>query len=123
MLPARNAQVVEEGLESGLVRLAYPVTIKPWFSGLALRLGLWNGAPLTRRLELDELGSFCWRMVDGNTSVRQMGAALSGRYGLPRREAELAVAAFLRELGRRGVIGMSAGNGRSAAKTQKPKAR
>lgn len=108
MRPARNAQVVEEALDNGLVRLIYPTTVKPWFAGLALRMGLWDGAPLTRKLELDELGTFCWRMLDGNASVRDVAAALSGRYGLPRREAELAVAAFLRELGRRGVIGLAA---------------
>lgn len=105
MRPVRNRHVRETILEGGLVRLDYPVAVKPWFAGLAKRFGAWDGRPVSRALELDEMGSFCWNLIDAERSVRQMAGELAGRYKLPPREAEMAVAAFLRELGRRGVVG------------------
>jgi len=106
MRPVRNRAVREERTEQGFARLIYLSAYKPWFAGLARRVGAWDGKPLERKLELDELGTFCWELIDGERSVREMAGLLAERYGLPGREAELAVAGFLRELGRRGVIGV-----------------
>ncbi len=105
MLPVRNTLVREETLEGGLVRLTYLSAYKPWFAGIARRAGVWDGRPLERKLELDVLGSLCWGMIDGLNSVRDMAAGLAARYSLPAREAEISVAAFLRELGKRGIVG------------------
>ncbi len=105
MRPAVSRLVREETLESGFARLTYLSAYKPWFAGIAKRFGAWNGGPLERKLELDELGTFCWRLIDGERSVSEMAAVLAERYGLPAREAEMAVAAFLRELGKRGIVG------------------
>ena len=109
MRPARNRLVREEVLVEGTVRLAYLSAYKPWFAGLARRLGVWDGSPLTRKLDLDELGAFCWNLIDGDRSAKAIAEILAERYCLPAREAELAVAAFLRELGRRGIIGVREG--------------
>lgn len=106
MRPARNSLVREETLASGVLRLHYLTSMKPWFSGIAKRMGAWDGKPLVKKLELDELGAFCWNLVDGKRSVHDLAQAMAGRYQLPPREAELAVAAFLRELGKRGIIGV-----------------
>lgn len=106
MRPARSKLIKEETLEGGLKRLHYLSAYKPWFAGLAKRMGAWDGRPLERKLELDELGSFCWDLIDGDRSVREMARILAERFSLPAREAELAVAAFLRELGKRGIIGV-----------------
>ena len=106
MRPARSKQVREGPLDGGLIRLVYLSAYKPWFAGLARRVGAWAGRPLERKLDLDELGSFCWNLIDGDRQVREMARILAERYGLPAREAELSVAAFLRELGRRGIIGI-----------------
>ncbi|WP_243312168.1 PqqD family protein [Fundidesulfovibrio agrisoli] len=106
MRPARNRLVREERTEQGFARLIYLSAYKPWFAGVARRLGMWDGKPLERKLELDELGTFCWELIDGRNSVRDVAARLAGHYGLPGREAELAVAGFLRELGRRGIVGL-----------------
>lgn len=105
MRPARNRMVREEFLEGRLARLTYLSAYKPWFAGLAKRVGAWDGRPLERKLELDELGTFCWGLIDGERTVRDMARAFAERHGLPAREAELAVSAFLRELGRRGLVG------------------
>jgi len=106
MRPARSRLAREERQENGLVRLHYLSAYKPWFAGMARRMGAWDGKPVEKVLELDELGSFCWNLIDGERSVKEMARALSERYGVPAREAELSVAAFLRELGRRGLIGL-----------------
>ena len=106
MRPARNSLVREETLANGVLRLNYLTSMKPWFSTLAKRMGAWDGKPLVKKLELDELGCFCWNLVDGQRTVRDLAQAMAERYQLPRREAELAVAAFLRELGKRGIIGV-----------------
>ncbi|MFZ5426072.1 MAG: PqqD family protein [Thermodesulfobacteriota bacterium] len=105
MRPAVNRLVRQETMENGFVRLTYLSAYKPWFAGIARRIGAWDGRPLERKLELDELGTFCFRLIDGERSVLNMAGILAGKYGLPAREAELAVAAFLRELGRRGIVG------------------
>ena len=105
MRPARSRLVREEPLDGGMTRLTYLSAYKPWFAGLARRVGAWDGRPLERKLELDELGSFCWNLIDGDRQVREMARILAERYGLPAREAELSVAAFLRELGKRGILG------------------
>ncbi|WP_051272204.1 PqqD family protein [Fundidesulfovibrio putealis] len=106
MRPARSKLVKEDVVDGGFTRLTYLSAYKPWFAGLARRVGAWDGRPLERKLELDELGSFCWDLIDGDRTVHEMARILAERFGLPAREAELAVAAFLRELGKRGIIGV-----------------
>jgi len=106
MRPARSRLVREERLENGLARLHYLSAYKPWFAGMARRVGAWDGRPVEKALELDELGSFCWDLIDGERTVRDMARVLAERYGVPAREAELSVSAFLRELGRRGLVGV-----------------
>ncbi len=111
MRPAVNRLVREQVMESGFLRLVYLSAYKPWFAGLARRVGAWDGRPLQRKLELDELGTFCFKLIDGERTVREMAGTLAERYGLPAREAELSMAAFLRELGRRGIVGFRESDG------------
>ncbi|NMC48410.1 MAG: PqqD family protein [Desulfovibrio sp.] len=104
-VPVRNVAVREEKTADGLVRLGYPVTVRPAFAGMLKRVGLWDGRPSLKTLELDAMGSATWALVDGRASVGEVAAAFAARYSLGSREAEVAVASFLRELGRRGLIG------------------
>ncbi len=101
----RSVEVHEERTPDGLVRLGYPVTVRPAFAGMLKRVGLWDGRPSLKTLELDAMGSATWELVDGRASVGDVAAAFAARYSLGSREAEVAVASFLRELGRRGLIG------------------
>jgi len=106
MVPVRNRAVEEEPAGEGLVRLAYPLAVKPWFGRMADAVGLWDGRPMTKRVELDELGSFVWDLIDGSRSVRDIARAFTDRYQVQPREAELSVTAFIRTIGRRGIIGL-----------------
>ena len=104
--PVANSWVEVEKTPEGLVRLGYPVTHKPWFSRLARFLGQDGEYRGRRHLELDQMGSAAWDLIDGRNSVNQLIHAFVKRYGIHEREAEAAMTAFIRELGRRGLIGL-----------------
>jgi len=112
-LPSRDVQASETA--GGLVRLSVPVAVRPALAGLAKRLGVWDGKVLRKTVELDAIGSFVWRMSDGRTTVGEIGAALAARYKLDADEARLAVAEFLRQLGRRGAVGFAGPAGKRGA--------
>ncbi|UZP66650.1 PqqD family protein [Desulfovibrio mangrovi] len=102
-IPVRNSVVEESVDDNGLVLLRYPLAYKPWFGKLA---GLFGSSPqaLEKRLQLDELGSFCWRLMNDTRSVREIIACFREHYSLQESEARDSVSAFVRELGRRGII-------------------
>ena len=106
MVPVRNEAVEETELPGGLVWLAYPLAVKPWFGRLADKVGLWDGRPMTKRVELDEMGTFVWRSIDGRNSVRAIAEMFAEAYEVQLREAELSVTAFIKTIGQRGMIGL-----------------
>ena len=108
----KNRDVEESSTTDGLVRLSVPVAVRPVLAGLARRLGLWDGRVLRKTVELDVLGTAVWRAIDGRASVAAIAAGLARDYRLDTREAELSVAQFLRQLGRRGAIGVAGRHGR-----------
>ncbi len=107
MCPVKNRQVSEERLASGVIRLSYPVTVKPWFASLAKRFGAWDGKPTQKTIELDEMGTAAWELIDGHNRFLDLVDTFAKRYNLQNREAETSLAAFLRELGRRGLIALA----------------
>ena len=60
--------------------------------------------PKSRPVVLDEVGSFVWRMCDGQHSVADIVEALSEKYNLTTREVEVSLNEYLRMLGKRGMI-------------------
>lgn len=60
--------------------------------------------PESRPVVLDEIGSFVWKLCDGQRSFADIAAALSREYTITMREAEVSLAEFMRRLGRRGMI-------------------
>jgi len=98
--PVRNPELQWRELESEEV----VVTVKSP-SRLSWRLISWLFyLPATRTITLDEVGSFVWRLCDGEHSVSAMVKALCARYKLGKREAEVSLTTYLRDLGRRGLI-------------------
>jgi hypothetical protein len=95
--------VIPEGIRQshetgGCVRLHYAAA--PGRLAALVR----GAAPVPRTLELDELGTAVWMLIDGRRPVSGIAQALAQRYKLHQSEAELSVSAFLRQLGRRGLI-------------------
>lgn len=99
--PVRNQLVKWEKEENGQVKLLIPRRRVWWLNVLAKIFYL----PDQRTALLDEVGTRVWEMCDGVNSVEDMVEDLCGKYKLNRREAELSLFKFLRELGRRGLIG------------------
>lgn len=106
MRPVRNPEIVEEP-HGDTLRIAYKISMKPWFARIADRFGMWDGKPMQKRLELDEMGLHVWQLIDGKNTVREIAAIFAKDYGVGRREAELSVSSFLKSLGERGIIALA----------------
>ncbi len=104
--PVKSSEVLEAELDTGEIVLTYPLVLRPWFLNLARRVGLRSKEPLTRKLQLDAMGSLTWTLLDGTHTVQDLVNHACRRYNLNKREAEVAMTGFLRELGRRGLIGL-----------------
>jgi len=115
LAPVPNSDVTVSETAGGLAQLSVPVSVRPALAGLARRLGAWDGRVLRKTVELDAVGTFVWRMINGRTTVGEIGAALAARYQLNADEARLAVAEFLRQLGRRGAVGFVGPGGPSGS--------
>jgi len=105
-VPLKNKAVKVTRRGTDHLRLSYPLFLKPWMAQLLKRLNPTGSYPPVRHLELDALGMQCWDMLDGNRSVAQIVDLFSRQSRVHPQEAEAAVTRFLRELGRRGIIGM-----------------
>ena len=106
LIPVKNGERSEATLESGDIVIRYPVTMRPWmvkwiqrFKGSSPRVG-------SRKLQLDSLGTEVWKMLDGKQTVRDIVDTFAENHQLESREAEVAVTQFLRDLGKRGLIGL-----------------
>ncbi len=107
VVPMKNRDVVETRLESGDVVLEYPVTVRPFIAGIMKRIGRKAPPVQIKRIQLDALGTATWDMIDGEKSVGRLIKAFAGQYRLHPKEAETSVTQFIRELGKRGLIGLS----------------
>ena len=108
-IPVKSAAIQATQTPEGMVRLRYPLVLKPWIAELAQRFSGAQYTPPSRQLELDELGSLTWDLINGKQTVRGIVRQFSGQTQVHPKEAEAAVTRFLRELGRRGIVGMAPG--------------
>lgn len=60
--------------------------------------------PEHHRVALDAIGSSVWRAADGESTVEQIAKKIARELQIERREAELSLQQFFKELGRRGYI-------------------
>ena len=103
-IPVKNPQVEEEQFDNGEIRLSYQVQVRPWFQGLFKKIANRESDIINRKLQLDALGRSVWQMVDGRRSVKEIIDIFQTDHQLNVREAELSVTAFLKELGKRGLV-------------------
>lgn len=102
-VPLRNQAVEVERTDAGELRLVVALRATWWAKLLS---GIFY-IPKKRRFVLDEIGGFVWELCDGKRNVRDIIQALAARYKLHRKEAEVSVVAYLRQLARRGLIGIA----------------
>lgn len=107
--PVRHPGVSEEAVAGGGMLLSVPLRPRPWIAGLARVFSPGREMPAIRKIQLDEMGSAAFRMIDGSRTVGAIIQEFSREYQLHPKEAELSVTLFIRELGRRGIIGIAPG--------------
>ncbi|MEJ2102218.1 MAG: PqqD family protein, partial [Desulfobacterales bacterium] len=105
-VPVKNIQITEARLETGEVLISYPVAVRPFFARLVKRFDGPEVQIQMKKLQLDELGTSVWDMINGKLSVRQLVGRFAKTHRLEAREAEVSVTQFIRELGKRGLIGL-----------------
>ena len=104
--PVRSTRLQESRLETGEIMLTYAVDIKPWVDRIAKRFGKKESTPIEKKLQLDNLGTAVWKQINGEHSVRDIIQWFAKKHQLHAKEAEVSVTRFLRELGKRGIIGL-----------------
>lgn len=102
--PVKNIAVREEIDDGGFVTLHIPRKSKWWVRLLMVFFYV----PEERTVALDEVGSFVWKLCDGEHTVRDLIGELSSKYKLNRREAEVSLIAYLRTLGKKRLIAILA---------------
>lgn len=103
-IPERSSSVTWQVLESGDILIEYPLKLQPFFLQLANRFHQGPAQRPTKKLQLDGMGSKVWQMFDGIKDVRIIIIEVAEQSGLSLVEAEISVTAFLRQLGRRGLV-------------------
>ncbi len=104
--PVKSSDITETRLETGDVLIEYPMALRPLAAAIARRLGVAPAGRQTRKLQLDALGTAVWDLLDGQRSVGQIIEIFARTHRLENREAEVSVTQFIRELGRRGLLGL-----------------
>ncbi len=109
-IPRISPEVAWKIVEDGTILIEYPLHIKPFFLQLAkrftrsTRLINKQDARLTKKLQLDGMGSKVWQLFDGKKNIKTIIKEVTEFSGLTLQEAEISVTTFLRDLGRRGLI-------------------
>lgn len=104
-IPLQNPGTEEEENQEGLL-LTYPVEVKPFFHTLIKRVTGKDTSNIRRKIQLDQMGSSVWQLIDGQRSVRDIATNFQRRHQLDNRESEISVTSFLKELGKRGLVAM-----------------
>lgn len=105
-VPVRNISAINiTQLESGEIRLEYPLPMSPFFKSIHKRFQNNSTFP-TKKLQLDEMGSLVWMRINGEDSAQTIVSYFATHYGITLHEAEISVTTFLAELGKRGLIAM-----------------
>jgi len=96
-VPVLNQGVSRESTDNGLIVTAH---VK---RGTGLR-AMFQPPVMEKRVELDELGAFVFRQIDGKRTTKDIIDAFMRKYRVNRREAELSCVDFLKSLLKRNVI-------------------
>ena len=88
-IAVKSTQITEARLVTGEIVISYPVTMRPFFAGLVKRFGGPEVQVRMKKLQLDELGTSVWDMINGKSSVRQLVEGFAKLHRLEAREAEV----------------------------------
>jgi len=99
--PVRNENLSVEEAEGGGLRIAARRREDWWIRLLNVVLPI----PRERRIELDVVGRQVWELCDGEHTLRDMIEVFQERHKLTRMEAEWSLRNYLKDLGKRHLVG------------------
>ena len=99
--PVRNEGVRVEETEEGGLRIVAQRRNDWWIRALTAVLPI----PRERRIELDAVGKQVWEMCDGEHTLRDIIEMFQERHKLTRMEAEWSLRNYLKDLGKRNLVG------------------
>ena len=104
-IPVISPQVQWQLQVDGEIFIEYPLATRPLFLQIARRFHPQTDAKtLTRKLQLDHLGSAVWQLLDGKRSVAEIIQKFANQQKVSLRDAEHSITLFLRDLGKRGLV-------------------
>jgi len=101
--PVRNSELDVTRNDAGEVSIRIPRR-RTWWVNLVAKVG---SVPEYHTLTLDRVGTSVWDLCDGSHTVKELIARLAAEHQLSRKEAELSMITYLRQLAQRGVIGIA----------------
>ncbi len=103
-IPVHNESASWQELDNGEILFSYAIPLSRFFQSLHRRFSRNQAEVPTRKLQLDQMGSFVWKLIDGKNSVKDIIRIFATEYRVTSQEAETAVSSFLKTLGQRGFI-------------------
>ena len=103
--PVRNPEVSYMQQENGEIA----ITLRRRDDLLTRLLSLLFVVSKEKQIVLDGVGSDVWELCDGEHTVEDLIERIASKYKLERREAEVSLTNYLRQLGRRRLIGILIG--------------
>ncbi len=100
--PVHNSLITVEEKEDGEIILHIPMKEKVGF--LTKLLAKCVQLPTEKRVELDEVGSFVWKLCDGSNTLESVVQKVGREYKMNRREAEVSTTTFMEMLIQRNFI-------------------
>ena len=105
-VPRQSDTIQWQELENGDILFTYAIPLSRFFTSLHQKFSKNKAELPTKSLQLDQMGSFVWRLIDGKKTVKDIIRIFASDYKVTNKEAETAVAAFLKSLGQRGFIAL-----------------
>lgn len=105
-IPKQNDTANWVELENGDIQFTYAIPLSRFFQALHRKFTKNSLETPTKRLQLDAMGSFVWKLIDGERSVGAIITTFAKEYKVSNMEAETAVTSFIKTLGQRGFIGL-----------------
>lgn len=105
-IPKQNDTTNWVELENGDIFFTYAIPLSRVFQALHRKFTKNSIETPTKRLQLDAMGSFVWKLIDGKRSVGEIITTFAKEYKVSNMEAETAVTSFIKTLGQRGFIGL-----------------
>ena len=101
--PIRNPNLPYDDREDGTILLRVPLEER---GGIYKLVSRYVTAPAEKQVELEEIGSYVWRLCDGKHTCEKIASKLKSEYKLTKAEAEASLISFLETLAQRRYLSL-----------------